>query len=206
VQQALEAVLRERGLARAVMPSGRTDKGVHARMQVLSLAIPKTHPPEELLSLPLPEGLGVLCVKPAHRSFHSQWAATGKEYRYRVQLGPPSSPEWEEKSSPRKPRLLEAAEWRALGGGRFEARLRGDGFARHMVRYLVGSAVAAATGVISPAQYREGLETGAAFPGVRAPGHGLVLWEVRYPDALDPFAAERRIDWEPLRLPPFSER
>ncbi len=242
VQQTVEAALASRGIEARVMPSGRTDRGVHARMQVLSLSIPKARDPEELLSLPLPDDVGVIAAKASHRSFHSQWAASGKEYRYRFSLDAPperwapycwqplAEPRLEgrtlevdrvaallakavgrfdfiafhEKSSPQKPRAVTEARLVELEAGVFEARLRGDSFARHMVRYLVGSAVATAAGLIPEADWSAAIAEGKTIEGLRAPGEGLVLWEVRYPPELDPFAAERERAWAALERPPFG--
>lgn len=234
VQSALEAALKEVGVPATVMPAGRTDRGVHARMQVVSVRLPPGDSPEALAArLPpvLPEGLGLCAAHRPHPSFHAQWSAAGKEYRYRVRLGGRVSEAWRpfacdiaeeprlegrpvqperfaellrlaegtrdffafhESSSPRKPRTLESASVRELGDGLYEARLSGDGFARYQVRYLVGSALLTAAGLLSEEQWRAAVETAASIPGFKAPSAGLVLWEVRYPAALDPFSPEER--------------
>ncbi|MBF5044073.1 tRNA pseudouridine(38-40) synthase TruA [Aggregicoccus sp. 17bor-14] len=235
MQEALEAALARAGVPSTVMPSGRTDRGVHARMQVVSVRLPPGDSAEALaarLAPELPQGLVGLCAarRPAP-SFHAQWSASGKEYRYRVQLEGAASPAWagacwsareeprlagrelsaerlarrlaqavgtrdflafHERSSPQKPRTLERAELVALGGGLYEARLRGDSFARYQVRYLVGSALLAAAGVLDEAAWEGALMRAEPVPGLKAPGHGLVLWEVRYPAELDPFSAAER--------------
>jgi tRNA pseudouridine38-40 synthase len=234
VQDTLEAALREVGVAATVMPSGRTDRGVHARMQVVSLRLDPQDSPEALAArLParLPADLGLCVARRPHPSFHSQWSAAGKTYCYRVQLGGAVAEPWRpyamnvaeepalerhpvrperfaellgqavgqrdfaafhENSSPRKLRTLEAATVHELGGGLFEARLRGDAFARYQVRYLVGSALLAATGRLSEEQWRGALERGDRISGLKAGAAGLVLWEVRYPPELDPFSAAER--------------
>jgi len=242
LQDALEAALREVGVAATVMPSGRTDRGVHARMQVVSLRLNPGDSPESLAArLPsrLPADLGLCVARRPHPSFHAQWSAAGKTYRYRVQLGGTVAEAWRpyvmnvasepqlerhpvrperfaevlgqavgardfaafhENSSPRKVRTLEAATVHELGGGLFEARLRGDGFARYQVRYLVGSALLTAAGGLSEEQWRGALERGERISGLKADAAGLVLWEVRYPPQLDPFSAAERAD--PPGLPP----
>ncbi len=248
VQDALEAALAAAGVPASVMPSGRTDRGVHARMQVVSVRLPPGDSAEALaarLGPHLPEGLGLCAVRRPARAFHAQWSACGKEYRYRLQLEGAPSPAWapycfvpaleprlegrelpasrlgerlreavgtrdfiafHENSSPQKPRTLEQASLHALGGGLYEARLRADGFARYQVRYLVGSALLAAAGVLTQAQWRGALERGTSIPGLKAPGQGLVLWEVRYPVALDPFGAGEREQPPGLpRGPPFDD-
>jgi tRNA pseudouridine38-40 synthase len=234
VQDTLEAALKQAGVPATVMASGRTDRGVHARMQVVSVRLPSDDSPEALAQrLPalLPEGLGLCVARRPHPSFHSQWSASGKTYHYRVQLGGRVSEAWRpfacdvseeprlegravrperfaellgaavgtrdffafhESSSPRKPRTLESATLHALGEGLYEARLTGDGFARYQVRYLVGSTLLTAAGLLPEEQLRAALETGTSIPGLKAPSAGLVLWEVRYPAHLDPFTSEER--------------
>ncbi|MCP3100386.1 tRNA pseudouridine(38-40) synthase TruA [Myxococcus sp. K15C18031901] len=246
MQQALEEALRAEGVPATVMPAGRTDRGVHARMQVVSVRLEAGDSPESLearLPARLPPGLG-LCRVRAPRSFHAQWSANGKEYRYRLWLGDGPVPgdlapyaldvarepglestgvrperlvsllsqatgtrdfiAFHEKSSPQKPRTLASAALHALGDDLYEVRLSGDGFARYQVRYLVGSALKVATGRLPEEHWRAALETGTAMEGFKAPAHGLVLWEVRYPPELDPFTAGERLHPPGLPLePPF---
>lgn len=248
LQDTLEAALREAGVSATVMPAGRTDRGVHARMQVVSLRLDPEDSPEALAArLPsrLPPELGLCVARRPHPSFHAQWSAAGKTYCYRVQLGGTVAEAWRpyvmnvaeepalehhpvrperfaellglavgqrdfaafhENSSPRKPRLLEAASVHELGGGLFEVRLRGDAFARYQVRYLVGSALLAAAGRISEEQWRGALEHSERISGLKAASAGLVLWEVRYPPKLDPFTPAERTDPPGLPSgPPFLD-
>jgi tRNA pseudouridine38-40 synthase len=246
LQESLETALREVGVPATVMPAGRTDRGVHARMQVVSVRLEKGDAPEALAArLParLPPGLGLCVARKPHPSFHAQWSAEGKTYRYRVQLGGTVAPEWRpyvmnvadqprlaaqgpsperleellgmavgqrdfiafhESSSLRKPRTLESATVRELGGGLFEVVLRGDAFARYQVRYLVGSALLTAAGGLPEERWRAALEVGERIPGLKADAAGLVLWEVRYPAKLDPFTlAERAAPPGLPQGPPF---
>lgn len=248
VQSTLEAALKATGVPATVMPAGRTDKGVHARMQVVSLRLEHGDTAEALAArLPalLPPGLGLCVARRPHPSFHAQWSAAGKSYRYRVQLGGAVAEAWRpyvmeaarepalarrtvaperlaellglavgardfgafhEHSSPRKVRTLESATLHELGGGLFEARLRGDAFARYQVRYLVGSALLTAAGRLSEEQWRAALEAGTPIAGLKAEAAGLVLWEVRYPPGLDPFTpAERAAPPGLPEGPPFSD-
>ena len=243
VQQALEGALAGAGIDRALFASGRTDRGVHARMQVVSFRADGDDAPETIaaaLEPRLPEGLGIAAAARANPSFHAQWSARGKEYRYRFALAPVAT-EWSpyawelatherlagreidlerlartlarcvgthdfiafhEKSSVRKHRTLERCELRGLGGGVHEVRMVGEGFGRYQVRLLVGTALLVAAGGLEEAAFARALETGEAVPGLRAPAQGLVLWQVRYPEALDPFrdARPRLPD-----LPPFRD-
>ncbi|MFY1829960.1 tRNA pseudouridine synthase A [Myxococcus fulvus] len=245
VQDALETALRAVGVPASVMPSGRTDRGVHARMQVVSVRLEAGDSPESLARrLPehLPPGLG-LCLVRRPQGFHAQWSASGKAYRYRLRLGGPQTEDWapysldvpgepgllgrgsgvtpervaellaraqgtrdfiafHEKSSPQKPRTLESATLHERGGGLYEVRLVGDGFARYQVRYVVGGALKVAAGLLPEEAWHAALETGAAMEGFKAPAHGLMLWEVHYPPKVDPFTAPERL--QPPGLPPES--
>ncbi|HXN41889.1 MAG TPA: tRNA pseudouridine(38-40) synthase TruA [Myxococcaceae bacterium] len=245
VEQALTLALRAGGISAAPVGAGRTDKGVHARMQVVRIR-DRQHQPEELserVRPHLPLGLGICYAAGAKREFHPQWSSVSKEYRYRVRLWPTPHPEWEsfswlacenprlrgrelkprriqgllekavgrrdfiafhEKSSPRRLRALLEIKLVELRPGLVDVRLRGDGFARYQVRYLVGSALAAAAGAIPVEEYLAALETGAPIDGLKAPPHGLILWEVSYPQAVDPFARALASNGLPGD-PPFSE-
>lgn len=246
VQETLERALHALGVSARPVAAGRTDKGVHARMQVVALRLRESSPElllERLRTL-APEGLGFSAARIAPISFHPQWSAAAKEYRYRIWLengsNPWSSWSWapledaslsrrpvdadllalllaqctgtrdfasfHASSSPRRLRTLISARLVELGGGLFEARFCGDRFARYQVRYLVGSAVAAAMGDLSPDHLRAALDNGLAIPRVKAPARGLILWEVQYPPSQDPFSAMDRSHPEQLPVdPPFAE-
>ena len=87
VQDALEAALRARGIEGRTMAAGRTDRGVHARCQTVSVRAPAALAPESLLDLG-GDGWGVAAVVAAPDGFHAQWSASEKEYRYRLATGP----------------------------------------------------------------------------------------------------------------------
>src|SRR5688572_6233230 len=89
VQDTLMAALREAGFSRNPVPSGRTDLGVHARMQVLGMRVVEDVAPEDVaerLNAVLPPSVGIALSRPAPRKFHPQWQAQAKEYRYRLLL------------------------------------------------------------------------------------------------------------------------
>lgn len=90
VQETVMAALRAAGFERNPVPSGRTDRGVHARMQVLSMRVVEGVPAEEvsarLNAVMDASELGIAASVPAPPKFHAAWSASGKEYRYR--LGP----------------------------------------------------------------------------------------------------------------------
>lgn len=237
VQDTVKAALRAAGLSRNPVPSGRTDLGVHARMQVLSLRVVEGVPTEEIaarVSAALPKTVGVGLAKVAPPRFNAAWSASGKEYRYRLCLaddaawGPSAwrvdvAPErlaellrravgtrdffaFHDKSSAQKPRTLREVEVVEASGGRLDVRLVGDGFGRFMVRFLVGTAVGVARGEVPEERYLRALDEPVPFDAPRAPPQGLVLWEVFYPRALDPFTAEeRRLAPGVPGEPPFTE-
>jgi tRNA pseudouridine38-40 synthase len=128
VQQSLGGYLATIGAAAPLFPSGRTDKGVHARMQVLSLRLRGLTLDDlqlRLCSRPFP-GLGICSARPAPKGFHAQWSCGAKEYRYRLRLQS-CPPGWENYS------------WAPID----DPRLRGHTFEVERVaealRHLVGT-------------------------------------------------------------------
>lgn len=92
VQGLLEkALFRVTGESTSVIGSGRTDAGVHAIAQVASCRVPKwNHSAEALgraLNTHLPDCVSVTRVEPAVDGFHAIRDATGKRYRYQLQIG-----------------------------------------------------------------------------------------------------------------------
>jgi tRNA pseudouridine38-40 synthase len=77
---------------------------------------------------------------------------------------------------------VRAASWAPL----WAVVLEGRGFLRAQVRNLVGTAVAAGLGVVPPARLGEILRARERYRGVRAPGWGLTLAAVAYPDGALP--------------------
>src|SRR5678815_5283071 len=87
VQETLVAALVTHGVSGAPMAAGRTDRGVHARCQPVSLRVPRPLAPEALADLG-GEEWGVAAAVDAPDGFHAQWSSTWKEYRYRLATGP----------------------------------------------------------------------------------------------------------------------
>jgi tRNA pseudouridine38-40 synthase len=95
VQGELVAAMRASGFDRGPVAAGRTDLGVHARMQVISFRVNDTVPLGDvapMLNRKLPPGVGIGQVVHAPLKFSAQWKAEGKEYRYRLLLK--DDPEW----------------------------------------------------------------------------------------------------------------
>lgn len=247
VQDSIAHRLRAIGIRSSPCPAGRTDKGVHARMQVLSL---RSAPiaAEELfgrLSDPPGRGWGVCCARSARAGFHAQWSSAGKEYRYRLRLDPRSAAAWEpyswapgehprlaaskvdlarladalralegtrdfsafhESSSARCLRTIQTAQLLDCRSGLLDIRIRGDRFGRHQIRFMVGAAAAVAAGQLAEEVFLRSIEQATPLPGLRAPARGLVLWDVCYPAAMDPFDRSDRARAAALPPePPFTE-
>jgi tRNA pseudouridine38-40 synthase len=94
LEQALRTVL---GRAPELRVAGRTDAGVHARRQVVSLRLPTgtdlSRLRASLNALTLP-GVAVMRVAPAVQGFDAHKDATSRTYRYYVSTLPVVSPFW----------------------------------------------------------------------------------------------------------------
>ena len=74
-----------------IAASGRTDAGVHARMQVCSFKAETGLSCAQMLPLIrryLPEDIGAESLEPAAPDFHARLSCTGKTYRYRIWNSP----------------------------------------------------------------------------------------------------------------------
>jgi len=235
VQEVLIKALRAAGFERNPVPAGRTDAGVHARMQVLSMRVFDDGPLEAVaarLNAQLPPTLGIALIKPADRKFHAAWRASGKVYRYGLSTAREEPGTWKvafdrgrleqalglmvgerdfgalhDPSSSRKARLIERVEVTERDG-RVVVRVRGAGFARYQVRLMIGAAVAIARDEkpLSALEAALADPTRTDFHRLRAPADGLVLDEVLYPPEVDPFSAEERREGRGVpRRPPFVD-
>ncbi|MEW5743406.1 MAG: tRNA pseudouridine(38-40) synthase TruA [Myxococcota bacterium] len=213
VQGEVLRAFAEAGFPRNPVVAGRTDKGVSARMQVLSARVDRFVPMDELaarLNARLPEDLRVHLVRPAAPDFHAAFSATGKEYRYALDAPAAGDPArlrevaalipgtrnfrvFHFKTSAEQPRTVHSVE--VLPGpslGDVVLRFVGAAFARHMVRMLVGGMLAVARGEVTLDTFRAGLEEQRFFHCPTAPPEPLTLWSVAYPPAVDPFTTEER--------------
>lgn len=214
--------MRTAGLERNPVASSRTDLGVHARMQVLSMRVVGGMEVADVaprLNALLPPTLGIACVREAVPKFNATWNATGKEYRYRVATHSSFAPPWawavdvdapalrelverlpgtrdfsafHDSSSAPRPRTIRSARLVELSDGIFDLRLVGDGFARYMVRFLVGAMVDVVRGSLPRDVFDAALERAVPFTKRRAPAEALILWNVEYPPDLDPFPSDLR--------------
>ena len=87
IREALDAVFpRWDGLAVA----GRTDTGVHATGQVVSVDVEGGPPPEraaDALNAALPDDVAVVGSDEASAEFHARFSARSRSYRYRIHTG-----------------------------------------------------------------------------------------------------------------------
>jgi len=73
-----------------IYASGRTDRYVHARGQVIHFDIPNDIPPNRFkmaINNILPHDIYVINVEYAKEDFHARFSALSKEYRYYISLG-----------------------------------------------------------------------------------------------------------------------
>ncbi|HWI41756.1 MAG TPA: tRNA pseudouridine(38-40) synthase TruA [Verrucomicrobiae bacterium] len=92
MEKGLEKLLGERV---AVISSGRTDAGVHARGMVASFRTSKSLPLKAFadgLNVLLPPDISVLDAAEASEGFNPRTEATGKHYRYTILNAPRRSP------------------------------------------------------------------------------------------------------------------
>lgn len=207
VQRELLRAYAEAGLIRNPVVAGRTDKGVNARMQVLSGRLERAIEPHTLpglLNARLPDDIRIHVAREVPKGFHAAFSSSSKEYRYTV-LGDvdlevlqraaelvPGTRDFSVfhfKSSQKKNRTVKSVEWLPE---RKALRFVGEGFARHMVRMLVGAMTAVARGTISLETFQRGLELQENFDCPTAEPEPLTLWEVGYPADVDPFTSEER--------------
>ncbi len=195
------------GFTRNPSVAGRTDKGVSARMQVLSARLEAEVPCEEMaarLNALLPDDVRIHLVRDAANGFHAAWSASSKEYRYQLDdlgdrvlleeaaamiAGTRYFTAFHFKSSEVKERTVTSVELGPDGVMRFV----GTGFARHMVRMLVGGMTAVSQGRVPLEVFRAGLEEARFFYCPTAPAEPLTLWSVGYPGAVDPFSSVDRL-------------
>jgi tRNA pseudouridine38-40 synthase len=79
----------------AVVAAGRTDAGVHAAGQVVSLRTASATPTRGIVlgtNSALPPDVAVLTAEEVSPEFHARYSARGKHYRYRLVPGPVRPP------------------------------------------------------------------------------------------------------------------
>ena len=99
-ERTVEGVLEEalRGTfssAAALAVAGRTDAGVHALANVVSVEVEGGPPPEraaDALNAALPEDVAVVAAEAAPEGFHARFSARSRSYRYRLLVRSRRSP------------------------------------------------------------------------------------------------------------------
>jgi tRNA pseudouridine38-40 synthase len=202
VQQTLEDGLHALEIDAPLVAAARTDAGVSARAQVVSLRLRRSLSPETLprLQALLPRAIRLLSWAEVDRSFHARASAVAREYRYRL---PAAAIDTEAVRRflvglsgtqdrrgyvlhPRGPMVstVLAAEMRTRPNGARELRFVADRYGRRQVRNWVWAAISAGRGEPCLSATAE-----RGWLGPTAPASGLLLWEVRY--ARDPFSQKR---------------
>lgn len=96
VQAEVEAGLREIGWeGESILAAGRTDRGVHARGQVVAFQMEWKHGPDVLqraLNASLPGDMAVRSVETASQDFHPRFSAISRRYRYALLTDPIRDP------------------------------------------------------------------------------------------------------------------
>lgn len=96
VQVVVENVLKELGWQQpALFFAGRTDAGVHASGQVVSISLDWQHSSADLLNAlnaRLPGDVSVIEVSPAEAEFHPRYDASSRKYHYRLYHSPMRHP------------------------------------------------------------------------------------------------------------------
>lgn len=177
VQEILARALAALGAPPSVTPSGRTDRGVHARMQVVRVRLPAGTSlaalMEEIDRL-APGALGAVAANAAHPSFHPQWSATRKEYRYRLAIGRPPPERW-------RPFVWRVQEHPRFAGAELDASKMAD-----LVRGFAGARDFSAFHERSSARRSRVLEDvsmrekGEGIFELRFVGQGFARYQVRY--------------------------
>ncbi len=93
LEEAIASVVCEKV---SVFCSGRTDRGVHARGQVVHFDLPEYRPAKRLFlgfNARLPEDIRVERISATRADFDARFDATGKEYRYFIWNNPVPTPD-----------------------------------------------------------------------------------------------------------------
>jgi tRNA pseudouridine38-40 synthase len=198
--------------------ASRTDAGVHALRQTVSLTTPtRLAPPatQAALNALLPADVRVLAAFEAPAGFDARRSAVGKRYAYLIDSAPIASPLLARYAAHVGRRLDVVAMRRGLAalhgrhdfgafcaapgrgrdptcevralhvvrrGDRLAIVISADRFLHHMVRNIVGSALAVGRGARPFAWLAEVLDSrDRRRAGPTAPAHGLTLVRVLYP-------------------------
>ena len=206
VQGVLRDAARRLAPDARVTGASRTDAGVHALRQVVSLTLSGRRAPGVVLralNATLPRDVRVREAREAPPGFDARRAALGKRYAYLIDNGAIPDPflvgAMRRALAPLRGRRDFGAFCAAPGRAkdpmcrvralhvvrrrdRIAVLLSADRFLHHMARNLVGSAVAVGRGAREPDWLRAVLDSrDRRLAGATAPAHGLMLVRVLYP-------------------------
>jgi len=188
-----------------LVAAGRTDTGVHARGQVVSVVLPSRTKIDGLAkkinSLCGPQ-IAVRDAQWVDASFHARFSAIWRHYRYTILNTPAPDPfsattAWHvyqplEIRPMQLPsdavmgerdmvRFVMQAAWKRLDE-HVTFDVRANAFCHQMVRSLVGTFVDIGLGRRAPSDMMALIRSGSREDASQlAPPHGLCLWEVGYP-------------------------
>lgn len=218
VQAELLRAFAEAHLPRNPVVAGRTDKGVSARMQVLSAKVLRDEvEPSAVaarLAPHLPEDVGLVMSRPAPQGFHAAFSATSKTYRYELSRDEAGDVPLLRRAAALVPGTrdfrvfhFKTSEVRARTVSRVEVfehargvtlEFVGAQFARYMVRMLTGALTAVSTGALPLEVLASGLDAQVPFHCPLAAPEPLTLWSVDYPPEVDPFSSSDRATVVPV--------
>lgn len=143
-EKLVSAIRETTGETAKLIPSGRTDAGVHARGQVVNFSTGARIPAQRLvyaLNTRLPADIRVMAAADAEAAFHARYSARSKVYLYTIDNSPVPSPLLSRYAA-HEPRPLDLAvmqEAAHLLEGRhdFRAFCSTGGAARTFVRHLM---------------------------------------------------------------------
>jgi len=219
LEKILKTILRQ---PTRVVGSGRTDTGVHARVQYAHFDTDQELDRSFLRSLNAlaPEGLVVRSVERTPDDFHALASCTSKTYIYRIWNAPVPSvsrrhwslhvskpldveklnhlsrilvgdvdfKSFQSRGTPVSStvRHVTLAEWRHISRHLIEFRITGEGFLKQMVRNIVGTLLYLERKGQTADDLKAILAAGDRQAAKdTAPPHGLFLYQVKYPPALD---------------------
>jgi tRNA pseudouridine38-40 synthase len=191
----------------AFISSGRTDRGVHARGQVVAFTTISPDRAISALNYQLPPDLWCTGYSPVPPDFHPRYDALWRTYRYYFREEGLDINSMKEgatfftglhnfsgfaKIGDKNPerRVLSASVFKE--GGMIFLEVTAESFLWHMVRSMAASLRDVGTGASDTTLIRDRLE-GTYTGGLRpAPPDGLILWEVGYNLSFNPMPVEER--------------
>jgi len=190
IQGVLEAALRsldERDVS--VVAAGRTDAGVHALGQVAAFTLAGSHPADTVaraLNARLPATVRIVAASEVRASFHPQFDARSKTYRYRIWNAEVMNP-FERRYAWHLPGALDLDAMRSAarlveGEHDFAAFQSAGADVATSIRDVAASSIVATAAVVRDAAPEAGWSVSGKHDRIAASGgerrHGLVTYEI----------------------------